>query len=164
MPGILQTQQYAEQMIRIDDPDATAQQIERWVSIRMTRQHLLAQEQPPGLELLLDEATLRRAVGGRDVMRGQLQRLLAEAEKPNMDIRVLPFSAGEYPGPKSSFMLVKMPDPLPEVVSIDSAAGNVFLESENVTEFNTVYARLQDMCLDATDSIAVIAAVEKDLP
>ncbi|MDS1268716.1 helix-turn-helix transcriptional regulator [Lipingzhangella sp. LS1_29] len=161
--GLFQTREYAERLIQIGDPDASAKQIERWVGVRMARQEILERKTPPTVQLILDEAVLRRPVGGTDVMRAQLRRLLSEAEKPSIQIQVLPFGFGEYPGTDGQFTLIKMGDPFPQVVYIDSPAGQIFLESSDVQEFATQYDRIQGCCLSAEDSVAFIAAIEKDL-
>ncbi|WP_046469585.1 helix-turn-helix domain-containing protein [Allosalinactinospora lopnorensis] len=163
IPGLLQTGEYAERLIRISDPDASARQIERWVGVRMARQEILTRDSPTEIQLILDEAALRRPVGGPQVICEQLQRLLTEAAKPNIEIRVLPFSVGEYPGTDGSFALIKMADPFPEVVYIDSAAGSIFLEANDVLRFAGQYDRLETSCLDAAESTAFIAAIEKEL-
>lgn len=161
--GLLQTPEYAERLIRISDPDASVRQIERWTGIRMARQEILTREPGTSFHLVLDEAALRRPIGGAQVMRNQLRRLIVEAKKPNIEIHVLPFSAGEYPGTDGSFALVKLPDPFPEVVYIESSAGTIFLESTDVSRFATQYDRMQKSCLDVEQSVALIAAIEKDL-
>ncbi|WP_269134574.1 helix-turn-helix domain-containing protein [Spiractinospora alimapuensis] len=162
LPGLLQTSDYAERLIRIDDPTVPEQQIERWVSVRMARQEVLARDSLSAT-FVIDEAALRRPVGGAFAMRRQLSHMIEVGRRDQIDLRVLPFVAGEYPGPKGTFMLVKMPDPFPEVVAIDSAAGNIFLEADDVREFANAYERLHQACLDAEESRAFMMHIEKEL-
>src|SRR5262249_55191581 len=115
VPGLLQTRDYAKTVIRAADPDAPDEQIQRWVEVRMTRQQLLTRAEPVQFAAILDEAVLRRRVGGNDGMRVQLNHLLAIAKKPTVEIMVLPATAGAHASPDGAFEIFEMPDPYPEV-------------------------------------------------
>jgi transcriptional regulator with XRE-family HTH domain len=110
IPGLLQTEEYAAAMIRNLDAQATDQEVNSGVEIRMRRQQLLQQPELPLAFFILDEAAVRRLVGGEGAMRRQIQRLLDEAEKPTVTIEVIPFSAGAHPGMQGPFMLFEFPD------------------------------------------------------
>ncbi|GAA3753068.1 helix-turn-helix domain-containing protein [Salinactinospora qingdaonensis] len=163
VPGLLQTPQYAETVIKTADPDASKQQIERWVSARMTRQRVIEGENPTALSVILEEAVLRCPTGGPAIMAEQVRHLCVMAERPNIELRVLPFDSGAYPNPGGEFTLFKLADPFPEVVHVDSVAGVIFLEREDAARLAALYGRLEGHCLSVADSAAMVMALEKEL-
>jgi len=110
VPGLLQTEEYAAAIIRNLSPQATDDQVKTDVEIRIKRQRLLQQPEMPLMFFIMDEAAVRRLVGGPDAMRRQIQRLLEESRKPTVTIEVVPFSAGAHPGMQGPFMLFEFPD------------------------------------------------------
>jgi len=110
IPGLLQTEEYAAAMIRNLSPQATEDEVRSGVEIRMKRQQLLQQPEMPLMFFIMDEAAVRRLVGGQQVMRRQIQRLLNESNKPTVTIEVVPFNAGAHPGMQGPFMLFEFPD------------------------------------------------------
>jgi hypothetical protein len=128
IPGLLQTEEYADTVIRNYSTQATAREVAVGVEMRMKRQQLLRQPEMPLLFFILDEAAVRRQVGGKDVMRRQLLRLRDESEKPTVTTEVIPFSAGAHPGMQGSFMLFEFPD------AADDDA--IYLEVQNDSKMN----------------------------
>ena len=110
IPGLLQTKEYATTTIRSLRPEALAQDVSTAVDLRMKRQQLLRQPEMPLMFFIMDEAAVRRLVGGQEAMRRQIQRLLDESDKPTVTIEVVPFSAGAHPGMQGPFMLFEFPD------------------------------------------------------
>jgi transcriptional regulator with XRE-family HTH domain len=110
IPGLLQTGEYAATMIRNLDPQATDQVVNLAVEMRTKRQQLLQQPETPLMFFIVDEAAVRRLVGGQQAMRRQIQRLLDESDKPTVTIEIVPFSAGAHPGMQGPFMLFEFPD------------------------------------------------------
>lgn len=96
-------------------------------------------------------------------MSEQLRHLLTAGEQPNIEIRLLPFNAGVYPNQASDVALLKLPDPFPEVGYVESAAGTLLVERDDVSRLSDLYRRLHSLCLSAPDSTAFIAEIEKDL-
>ena len=96
VPGLLQTDDYMRAVIRGAHLESS-EEVGRRVRLRMARQTLLTREHPPRLWAVMDEAALRRPVGGPGVMRGQLERLLDATKLPNVTLQVLPFEAGAHP-------------------------------------------------------------------
>lgn len=161
--GILQTRQYAEEVIRVGSPHASSQQVERWVEVRMNRQEIFRRESPIELTFILDEAVLRRPVGGATVMVNQLRHLREMVQRHVAEVLVLPYRVGAYPTSDGPFSLLKMPEPYPEVVHVENAAGMILLEADDVLRFAELYAGMQERCLNAAESAEFIATVEKDL-
>ncbi|MGH3322412.1 MAG: DUF5753 domain-containing protein, partial [Streptosporangiaceae bacterium] len=160
--GLLQTRGYAEAVIRAVDPDAADEQVERWVGLRMDRQRILDRSEPPRLSAIVDEAVLRRAVGGPAILRAQMEHLVHCVERSNIEIRVLPFSAGAHASPDGAFRILKMADPLPEVAYVESPAGAVYVETPEADRLFAVYDRLWGMALGTRESAKLISAVAKE--
>lgn len=166
IPGLLQTPDYARALIKGCLPTATARQIEHRVEARLERQTRLVCDDPLNLWVIVDEAALRRQVGGPEVMRRQLQRLarVAMAGRSHITIQVIPFAAGAHPGMGGSFVLLDFPPhPGPELVYIDGTAGDAFLDTqEHLDGFSRTFDALRARALSPDDSIAMIASLAGD--
>ncbi len=110
IPGLLQTEEYAAAMIRNLDLQASAQVVKLAVEMRIKRQQLLQQPESPLMFFIMDEAAVRRLVGGEQAMRRQIHRLLDESDKSTVTVEIVPFSAGAHPGMQGPFMLFEFPD------------------------------------------------------
>ena len=97
VPGLLQTEDYARALTTAGYPNATHEETSRRVALRMARQQILTRPDPPRLWAVIDEAVLRRPVGGPGVMRAQFDRLIEATGQPNVTLQVLPFTAGAHP-------------------------------------------------------------------
>lgn len=142
--GLLQTPAYATAVAKLDR-DLKPDQLQRAVSLREARQAQLDRNTPPQLRIVLNEAVLRRPVGGADVMREQLQHLVDMGRRPNIDLRVLPFDAGEHPGMKGGFTLLRFPGDFSDMdcVYLESRTGAVWQERPGdigtyTTDFETI--------------------------
>jgi transcriptional regulator with XRE-family HTH domain len=129
VPGLLQTEVYARTVIRAVAPDLPATEVGRRVELRMRRQAALQGETAPRLRVLLDESVLRRPVGGAEVMRPQLQKLLAVTELPTVTLQILPLATGAHAGIDGSFEVCGFPAAEPDVVVLESAVDALYLES-----------------------------------
>ena len=105
VPGLLQTETYARAILSTR-MGATREELDDAVAGRMERQRILEREHPPELWVILDEAVLRRPVGGPDVMREQLARLVEAGQRPNIAIQVVPFGAGAHEGLRGGAFVV----------------------------------------------------------
>ncbi|MFE1170341.1 helix-turn-helix domain-containing protein [Nocardiopsis sp. NPDC058789] len=161
--GLVQTAAYAEALFRAANPHDSSAQIERGVELRMSRQAILEGENAVQLDIVMEEAALQRMVGGREVMKDQIRHLLACSERPNIGIRVVPFEAGALVSPDGGFRLIDMEDPFPLIAYSVSPAGGFYLESEEAGHLAALYDRLQGMSLSPEDSVAFIAALERNL-
>ncbi|WP_433228728.1 helix-turn-helix domain-containing protein [Actinomadura formosensis] len=160
IPGLLQTESYARAAIGGTLPECTRDEIESRVEARMRRQAVLTKDQPLKLWAIVDEAALRRAVGGRDVMREQLEHLIRVTELPTVHLQVIPFDAGAHPGMPGSFVVMNFAEPMgPDIVYIDSQAGDLFLEEEpDISRYNLVFTHLRAGALSPSASTSLIAA------
>jgi transcriptional regulator with XRE-family HTH domain len=158
IPGLLQSEEYAIAMIsaaRSSDSDA---EVERRVHVRMARQSLLIQDDPIDLWVVLDEAVVSRPVGGDEVMRDQLVRLVEAAELPNVTLQILPFGAGAHAGMDGPFAILEFPDPEdPGVVYAENAIGGLFLEkSDELQKYGRIFDTIQSTALTPEESTTMI--------
>lgn len=144
IPGLLQTPQYARASVQTGFPDATAEEVERRVELRLARQHILARPDPPRLWLVLDENTLRRpaATTGPVVMRAQLDTLIQAASRPSITIQVLPFTAGLHPAMYGPFRIFRFDaHDQPDIVYGETMTSAYYLDKPEET---TVYVQALD--------------------
>jgi hypothetical protein len=164
VPGMLQTEEYARAIHRAQLFNASEEEIGRLVRVRMARQELLTSEDAPQLWLVINEAIIRRIVGGRDVMREQLKRLIEGSRLPNMTLQVVPFGAGAHPAMDGSFQLLGFPEPSdPQVVYIEYHTGALYLEkAAEVTRYGLAFDHLRASALpvDASRNLMARAAEE----
>jgi transcriptional regulator with XRE-family HTH domain len=146
--GLLQTEDYARAVILIANSHAPAGEIDRRVSIRMKRQQLLTEPDAPELWAVLDEAALRRAPGGRDVMRGQLEHLLQSTELPNVTLQIVPFHAGPHAAAGGPFTILRFSEPdVPDVVYLEQLNSALYLDQpDDVLGYMSV---MNQLCVQA---------------
>jgi Domain of unknown function (DUF5753)/Helix-turn-helix domain len=120
VPGLLQTADYARAVILLGHGKAVQAELDRRVSLRMTRQQLLNRPDPPQLWAVIDEGALRRPVGGPDVMRAQLEALIDATKMPNVRLQIIPFEFGGHAAAGGSFSILRFPDQdLPDIVYVE---------------------------------------------
>jgi Domain of unknown function (DUF5753) len=165
VPGLLQTAEYAREVLLALRPDLPAEQIERRVELRMARQSILAGDQPPRLRAVLDEAMLRRPVGGPAAMRRQLQHLGRAAERPGITLQVLPLRVGAHPGMDGAFTVFRFSQPSdPEVVHLEHTTGDLYLETaEETARYAAAFEELCDVALGPEESAALVASAAREL-
>ena len=171
VPGLLQTAEYAAALIRFAEPDLDGDEVDRRVAFRMSRQALLTRPvSAPAMTVVLNEAVIRRPVGGARVMAGQLTRLIDVGELPNVSVRVLPFVAGVHLGVIAGpFVLLSFPadrdgrDAEPPIVYMENPTGALYLDKAQETDY---YAATFADVLDRTEETAsreLMAAVVREL-
>jgi len=135
IPGLLQTDDYMRAVIGGAQLEESSEEMGRRVRLRMARQTLLTREHPPRLWAVVDEAALRRPVGGPEVMRGQLERLIDASKLPNITLQVLPFAVGAHSGMPGAFSILRFADPeLPDVVYLEHLTNAVYLDKRDEVE------------------------------
>lgn len=141
VPGLVQTEAYARAVVRRGLPDASTDEVERRVGLRMRRQRILSDPTHCRLWAVVDESVLHRAVGGAHVLRQQLEHLLDVTTRPNVTLQVVPFryggSAAETP-----FTLLRFAEPdLPDVVYLEHLCGALYLDKADEVEIYTKVAQ-----------------------
>jgi len=164
VPGLLQTEEYAQAMILAARPDISAAEVEKRVRVRMSRQSLLSQDEPLDLWVVLDEAVLHRPVGGAEVMRRQLSHLTSSGELPNVTLQVLPFAAGAHAGMDGAFTMLLYDESADQnLVFASNAAGGLFLEKENELErYEFIFDYLRAKALRPDESLSTILRFAKE--
>jgi transcriptional regulator with XRE-family HTH domain len=151
--GLLQTEDYARAVILIANANASAEEIDRRVSVRMKRQQLLTQPDAPELWTVLDEAVLRRPPGGPEVMRAQLEHLLQMTDLPNVTLQIVPFNVGPHAAAGGAFTILRFPEPdLPDLVYLEQLNSALYLDHpDNVIDYVKV---MDQLCIQAETGTA----------
>ena len=135
IPGLLQTDDYIRAVVHAAHLTDTSDEVGRRVRLRMARQTLLTRDQPPRLWAVIDEAALRRPVGGPEVMRGQLERLIEATKLATVTLQLLPFAAGAHPAMAGAFSILRFGDQeLPDVVYLEHLTGASYLDKRDEVE------------------------------
>jgi transcriptional regulator with XRE-family HTH domain len=129
IPGLLQTEEYAREILSMIGGIDNKKIVDALVDLRMQRQELLLERNtPPSLHFILDEAAVRRVVGGSSVMRRQLNHVMDIASRPNVTVRIMPFDAGMYPRLRVAYVLLEFPDPEDEdILYIENPQGEMII-------------------------------------
>ncbi len=159
VPGLLQTPEYARALLSMGHSLRDAEHLEERVAARLDRQVRLTGPDRPELWIILDEAVLRRPVGGSAVMRGQLEKLLRMAEEPNITVQVLPFDQGAHGALAGSLTVLVLPDGTQVAYTEGAHHGQLTEEPEEVERFVLTYDHLRAMALPPLMSLDLIRSV-----
>lgn len=163
--GLLQTEDYARTIAAAHTPGLADDQVERQVQIRLARQQRVLDD-PPELWIILDEAALHRPVGGVDVMKAQLKRLVEVAKNPGrINLQVVPYAHGSYPGELGAFTIFEFDEDVHSpVVYVEGQAGSLYLErASDLARCNLAYNHMTAAALSPAQSARLIAAVANTL-
>lgn len=134
VPGLLQTEEYARTVLKLFRSE-NPQQVDPLVDLRVQRQELLVREPAPRLHFIIDEAVIRRVIGGRDIMRRQLRHLQEVTEYPNVTIRVVPFEHGLYPNQWVPYVLFEFPGTEDgDVLYVENPQGEYIIRENSAEE------------------------------
>jgi transcriptional regulator with XRE-family HTH domain len=158
VPGMFQTADYARALLHAGFPAAGTDDVERRVTLRVARQSLLTKQSPPSVWAVIDEAALRRVVGGPAVMSAQLRELLSFGVLPNVAVQVIPFTAGAHTAMEFPFTLFGFPEPAdPDVVFVEYVGGGLYLEKGRDIERHTLmFDELRAIGYSPGDSLDMI--------
>ena len=160
IPGPFQTEAYARAIIVGTDPVIAPETLDQRVEVRMTRQVVLTKERAMEVRAVLDETCIRRLVGGKEVMRRQLGRLLELAERPNVIIQVLPFGVGAHPGtmlgPFVVFRFEHSADP--GVVYVETSSDPYPDREGDLERYTMAFDRLRSMALSVPQTNDLLRA------
>jgi transcriptional regulator with XRE-family HTH domain len=163
--GLVQTTPYVTALMGRDPAQPGEDEVDQRIKVRETRRSVLSRpEGPVNLHTVMDEAILRRVVGGPDVMQGQLGAFVELAGQPNVTIQVLPFSRGPHPDLYLSFTILGFPwEDDPGVVYIEGRSSAEYLEAPHeVEDFERVFEHLCDLALPPEQSIAMIRQIAEE--
>jgi transcriptional regulator with XRE-family HTH domain len=161
--GLLQTAEYAQALDEGAMPLLSPEQINLQTEAKLTRQRILTRPNPPKFAVILDEAALHRAVGGRQVMATQLAKVLDVAALPNISVQVLPYDVGAHPAVESNFSILELPDPSPGMVFVEGLVGSTYLDREDdLVRYQTIFLKLESIALDPQGSRDLITKFLRD--
>jgi hypothetical protein len=168
VPGLLQTREYARVILEQINQGRglTSEDIDARVKVRMKRQELLERDNAPELFFVLDEGVTRRLVGGRQVMRGQLDRLIDLAGRNRITIEVLPFSAGAHPALLGSFVILGFPDAADADVLFQEGPEGDEISSDNpemLSRYQNIFEELRRLSLGPQGSLSFLNDLAKEL-
>ncbi|MDN3251224.1 transcriptional regulator with XRE-family HTH domain [Streptomyces sp. DSM 42143] len=163
VPGLLQTRAYAEAVHRASEVQCEEREVQHMVDIRMKRQELLERADSPHIWCVIDEAAIRRQVGGRQVMRAQLEHLLAMSQRPQITVQVLPFARGAHAAAVGSFAILRGQAPELDVVYVDILGGGLFMEKpQELERYKLAFQYLSAQALDFESSTELIDQISKE--
>jgi hypothetical protein len=165
VPGLLQTAAYARAVVLLGHRGAPAADIDRRVNLRMARQEILDRPERPQLWAVMDEAVLRRPVGGTEVMRQQLEALAEATTRPNVRLQIIPFHVGGHAAFGGAFTLLRFRDQdLPDVVYIEQLTSALYLDKRD--DVDRYVAAMDTLCAEADPpnrTMAILAATMTEL-
>ena len=164
VPGLLQTEGYARAVTMLGHQTALPEEVERRVGLRLGRQELLSRAQPPRVWAVMDEAVLRRPIGGPQVMHAQLRRLTEAARLPHVTLQVVPFARGGHAGASGSFSILRFEErDLPDVVYIEQLTSAVYLDQRtDVEHYLEVADQLSGEALTPAETMRFIEQVARE--
>ncbi|MFI0737340.1 helix-turn-helix domain-containing protein [Streptomyces sp. NPDC021100] len=163
--GLLQTAEYARALLKADPSMLSGERIEELVEIRMHRQEILDRISPPRVCVIQGEAALRAEVGGPAVMADQLDHLMKVAERPNIELQVLPFNAGAHAGILGTFVLFSFPTPaFSDIVCVEHRTGTLYMETpDDIHAYTITFDSLRSTALSPAESLDMINRVKREL-
>ncbi|MFJ2744317.1 helix-turn-helix domain-containing protein [Streptomyces sp. NPDC087440] len=164
VPGLLQTNEYAEAVISGALPESTPEEWKKRVGVRLRRKERITTAAVPlRLWAVIDESVLRREVGDRHLMLAQLEHLQELSKLPHVTIQVLPFSAGAHTGLSGHYAILEFPETTDSsVVYIEGVTSDLYLEkTADVQKYTVMYEHLRAKAMSAEDSLEYIADIAK---
>jgi Domain of unknown function (DUF5753)/Helix-turn-helix domain len=164
VPGLLQTADYARAVINIGRSAAPRHEVERRVALRMRRQELLTRKSAPVLWVVIDEAALRRPIGGPKVMAEQIRSLMQSSRRRNVRIQIIPFVYGGHAAAGGPFSILRFPEPdLSDIVYVEQMTSALYLDKpEDVDQYS---AMIEQLCLQAeppAKTLEILAEILRD--
>jgi len=148
VPGLLQTPAYARTLVRHGHTHAPEEEVERRVDVRMARKKVLTQPNAPQLWVVVDEAALRRPMGGPAVMREQIEALIEAAAQPNVTVQVVPFQVGGHAAVGGAFSILRFAEQeLPDVVYLEQLTSALYLDK--LADIDQYALAMETLCIEA---------------
>lgn len=165
VPGLLQTEAYVRSLNYALRPDVQEEVLDSRVAARLGRQSLLDRPDPPKLWVVLNEAVIRRPVGGREVMRDQLYALVEASRRPHVTIQVLPFAAGPHAGMEGTFTVLGFREPMDtDVAYVEGLMGDVYLENvDEVERCHLAFDHVRASAIPPAEAQTMITEVAKEM-
>jgi len=165
VPGLLQTEEYARAIVTQGAPGMDPDEIDRRVALRMGRQKLLTRENPPRYWVILDEAALRRPMGGRDAHARQIARLIDLMGHPHVTLQLMPFTYGGHSAEAGAFTIMRFTEKdVPDVVYTEYLTGAHYIDkTEEVDRYYSVMERLTAEATSPEVTRKILTSMLKDI-
>lgn len=165
VPGLLQSPGYVAAVVRLTHADDPPEEIQRRVDLRLRRQQILTRPDPPALWVVIDEGALRRPFGGVEVLRDQINHLIAAAESPNVTVQVLPYAVGGHAAAGGAFSMLRFAEPdLPDIVFLEQLTSAVYLDKRrDVEHYQGVMDQLSMQAATPKDTMVMLAKLLTEL-
>jgi hypothetical protein len=165
VPGLLQTEEYARAVVLQGAPGLEPEEVDRRVALRMGRQKLFGKDNPPRLWAIVDEAALRRPMGGPNVLAAQIERLMDAVGEPNITLQVMPFRYGGHAAEGGAFTIMRFPDAdLPDMVYMEYLTGALYLDKpDEVERYAAVMERLSVAGTSPDRTREILAGMLKEI-
>ncbi|MEU8384607.1 helix-turn-helix transcriptional regulator [Streptosporangium sp. NPDC048865] len=166
IPGLLQSPEYARAVIMLVHGSASADEVDRRVALRMARQERLTRPDAPTLWAVMDEAVLRRPIGGPHVLRAQIDHLLDVVELPNVRLQIMPFERGGHAAAGGPFSILRFPErDLPDVVYLEQLTSALYVDKlEETDHYMQVMDRLCIQAYSVSESGQFLRDLREELP
>ncbi|NBE99949.1 helix-turn-helix domain-containing protein [Nonomuraea sp. KC401] len=161
VPGLLQTKEYTRAVVTAGAAGIGAEEIARRVDLRLERQRILDKPDGPIFWAVIDEAALRRPIGGAEVMKAQIEHLIELMRQPSITIQIMPFSFGGHSAEGGAFSILRFPDnDLPDVVYVEQLASALYLDKrEDVDRYTEVMERLCAVSTTPDETIELLRTI-----
>ena len=165
VPGLLQTRDYARAVILLGFASSPEDEIERRIAVRLIRQQMLTRPDPLQLWAIVDEAVLRRPIGGRAVMRDQIAALIEATKLSNVILQVLPFDVGGHAAAGGAFTILRFPDQeLPDVVYMEQINSAMYLDKrEDIDQYAEVMERAAIAAEPPERTVPILERIMRDM-
>lgn len=165
VPGLLQTAGYSRAVALATKPDSTDAELDRQVDLRRERQRRITGDDPPTVHAVLNEAVLLRKVGGVEVMKEQVEHLVALSGLPHVTLQILPFDSGAHPAMTAPFLLLGFEEePAMNTVYLENGRGSLYLERPpDLERYRQMFTQLTEQALDPKLSAELMATVAANL-
>ncbi|MEO3813177.1 helix-turn-helix transcriptional regulator [Sphaerisporangium sp. B11E5] len=155
VPGLLQTEKYARALISVA-PGITSEEVDERLANRMRRQSIMQRPKPPATTFVLDEAVIRRRVGGTEVMREQLRFLMEAARRPSVTVQIVPYEAGEHCGLSGGFIVAERNGITYGAYTDAQPSGRTIEDRQIITQLTTRYDAVRAEALPFKQSLQLI--------
>ncbi|TDC06980.1 XRE family transcriptional regulator [Nonomuraea longispora] len=164
VPGLLQTKEYTRAVVTAGAAGIGAEEIARRVDLRLERQRILDKPDGPIFWAVIDEAALRRPIGGAEVMKAQIEHLIELMRQPSITIQIMPFSFGGHSAEGGAFSILRFPDnDLPDVVYVEQLASALYLDKrEDVDRYTEVMERLCAVSTTPDETIELLRTISDE--
>jgi transcriptional regulator with XRE-family HTH domain len=165
VPGLLQTEDYARAVVLQGAPGLDPAEVDRRVAVRLGRQKLFAKGKGPRFWAVVDEAALRRPIGGKDVLAAQIERLMDAVNEPNITLQVMPFRYGGHAADGGAFTIMRFPEAdLPDIVYMEYLTGALYLDKpDEVERYAAVMERLSVAATSPDRTRELLASMLKEI-